>query len=128
MVDPARAALSPGGAVAVGLATLVGGWLPYDPCRLLIERSQLLFGVIADTFVVFVAWALNETARRTRRLHPRRRDDRHDDVGQCVLVTFNFIAANPPNDSERPRNNPTESPGSMSHHENEVVTRNTSAM
>jgi len=60
MVDPAKAALSPAAAVALGLGTLAGGWLVYDLlCRLLIERSQLLFGIIYYVFVVLVAWGLS---------------------------------------------------------------------
>lgn len=59
MVDPSKAALSPAAAVAIGLGTLAGGWLVYDTlCRLLIERSQLLFGVIFYVFVVLMAYVL----------------------------------------------------------------------
>lgn len=59
MVDPSKAALSPSAAVAIGLATLAGGWLVYDLlCRLLIERSQLLFGVIFYGFVVLMVFVL----------------------------------------------------------------------
>jgi uncharacterized membrane protein len=59
MVDPSVAAISPGTAVAIGLGTLAGGWVVYDVlCRLLINRSQLLFGIIYYAFVVAVAWAL----------------------------------------------------------------------
>lgn len=59
MVDPARAALSPGMAVGIGLATLAGGWVVYDLlCRALLERSQVVFGVIYYVFVVAVAWGL----------------------------------------------------------------------
>jgi uncharacterized membrane protein len=59
MVDPARAALSPVAAVVIGLATLAGGWMVYDwLCRILIERSQVLFGAIFYGFVVLMAWLL----------------------------------------------------------------------
>lgn len=59
MVDPSKAALSPAAAVAIGIATLAGGWLVYDLlCRVLIERSQLLFGVIFYAFVVLMAFVL----------------------------------------------------------------------
>ena len=59
MVDPAVSSLTPGQAVLVGLATLVGGWLFYDGlCRLFIKRSQLVFGVIYFAFVVGVAYVL----------------------------------------------------------------------
>jgi len=59
MVDPSVAAISPATAVAIGLGTLAGGWVVYDVlCRLLINRSQLLFGLIYYSFVVAVAYAL----------------------------------------------------------------------
>jgi uncharacterized membrane protein len=61
MVDPARMAMSPTSAVAIGLGTLAGGWLVYDLlCRLLIDRSQLLFGAIFYLFVVLVASGLTQ--------------------------------------------------------------------
>ncbi len=61
MVDPGQGVLSPGQAVGVGLATLGLGWVVYDAlARLLIERSQLLFGIVYYAFVVAVAWGLGE--------------------------------------------------------------------
>jgi len=60
MIDPAKAALTPGAAIGIGCAALVGGWLVYDGlCRLLIKRSLLLFAELYFVFVVAVAWALN---------------------------------------------------------------------
>ncbi|HNE14787.1 MAG TPA: urate hydroxylase PuuD [Rhodocyclaceae bacterium] len=59
MVDPAKAALSPAAAIGIGLATLAGGWLVYDGlCRLLINRSLLLFAALYFAFVMAVAWGL----------------------------------------------------------------------
>jgi len=59
MVDPNQAPLNPAAAVVIGLGTLAGGWLVYDQlCRFLLERSQLLFGVVFYVFVVAVAWGL----------------------------------------------------------------------
>lgn len=59
MVDPAKAALAPGQAIGIGVATLVGGWLVYDGlCRLLMQRSLLLFGALYFAFVVAVAFGL----------------------------------------------------------------------
>lgn len=59
MVDPAKAALTPAGAIGVGLATLAGGWLVYDGlCRLLMKRSLLLFAALYFIFVVAVAYTL----------------------------------------------------------------------
>jgi uncharacterized membrane protein len=60
MVDPAKAALTPGAAIGIGLLTLAGGWLVYDGlCRLLMKRSMLLFAGLYFLFVVAVAWGLN---------------------------------------------------------------------
>ena len=59
MVDPAKAALPPSLAVLLGLGTLVLGWIVYDLlCRLLMERSALLFAAAFYAFVVAVAWLL----------------------------------------------------------------------
>jgi len=59
MVDPAKAALTPGQAIGVGLTTLAGGWLVYDGlCRLLMKRSLLLFAALYFIFVVAVAYVL----------------------------------------------------------------------
>ncbi|MBI3525899.1 MAG: urate hydroxylase PuuD [Betaproteobacteria bacterium] len=61
MVDPSRPGLTPAAAVAVGLATLAGGWLAYDVlCRLMIERSQVLFGILYYGFVVLMTWLLTQ--------------------------------------------------------------------
>lgn len=60
MVDPAKAALSPPLAVAIGLGSLVLGWLVYDGlCRLFIERSQLAFAAVYTIFVATMAYVLN---------------------------------------------------------------------
>jgi len=59
MVDPAKAALPPSLAVLLGLGTLALGWIVYDLlCRLLMERSALLFAAAFYAFVVAVAWLL----------------------------------------------------------------------
>ncbi len=61
MVDPAKAALTPGGAIGVGLLTLAGGWVVYDGlCRLLMKRSLLLFAVLYFIFVLAVAYVLTD--------------------------------------------------------------------
>jgi len=61
MLDPSRAALTPGQAVAVGIACLVGGWLVYDGlCRLLAERSPAVLGATYFAFVVAMAWGLTQ--------------------------------------------------------------------
>lgn len=59
MVDPAKANLSPGAAIGIGLATLVVGWLVYDVlCRVLLRRNLLVFAGLYFAFVVAVAWGL----------------------------------------------------------------------
>ena len=59
MVDKNVADLTPAAAVAVGLGTLALGWLVYDTlCRLLFDKSVLLFGVIYFVFVIGVAYTL----------------------------------------------------------------------
>lgn len=59
MIDPARAALTPGAAITIGIATLAGGWLAYDIlCRVLMRHSLLLFATIYFGFVVAVAYGL----------------------------------------------------------------------
>ena len=61
MIDPSRAALTPVQAVAIGIASIAGGWLVYDSlCRLLVDRSPLLLGAIYFGFVVGVAWGLTQ--------------------------------------------------------------------
>ncbi len=61
MLDPAKAALSPTLAVLLGVATLGIGWVVYDLlCRLLMERSALLFAAVFYAFVVGVAFALTQ--------------------------------------------------------------------
>ena len=59
MVDPSVSSITPGQSVALGIGTLVLGWIVYDQlARLLIERSQLLFAVLYVAFVTFVSWGL----------------------------------------------------------------------
>lgn len=59
MIDPARAALTPGAAIAIGIGTLTAGWLVYDIlCRMLMRHSLLLFAALYFGFVVAVAYGL----------------------------------------------------------------------
>ena len=61
MIDPAKAALTPGAAIGIGCAALIGGWLVYDClCRLLLNRSLLLLATLYFVFVVVVAWTLTD--------------------------------------------------------------------
>ncbi|GGP28002.1 urate hydroxylase PuuD [Silvimonas amylolytica] len=59
MIDAGSVIQTPGAAVMTGIATLVIGWLVYDGlCRLLFNRSPLLFGAIYYGFVVIVGLVL----------------------------------------------------------------------
>ncbi len=59
MIDPEHWITTPWIAVLVGLGTLATGWLVYDAlCRLLIDRSQLLFAVVYTLFVAIMAFLL----------------------------------------------------------------------
>ncbi|GGP24082.1 urate hydroxylase PuuD [Silvimonas iriomotensis] len=59
MIDANSAIQTPGAAVLTGMATLVTGWLVYDGlCRLLFNRSPLLFGAIYYGFVVITGFVL----------------------------------------------------------------------
>lgn len=59
MIDPAVSSISASDAVDIGLGTLIVGYIVYDLlARLLIERSQLLFGIIYGAFVVAVTYVL----------------------------------------------------------------------
>ncbi len=61
MVDPAKLALSPAASVGIGIGTLALGWIVYDLlCRLLIERSQLLFAGIFYAFLVMASFVLDQ--------------------------------------------------------------------
>ncbi|KAF7599747.1 MAG: hypothetical protein CGU28_01685 [Candidatus Dactylopiibacterium carminicum] len=59
MIDPNVSSITPGQSIAIGLGTLVLGWVVYDQlARRLIERSQLLFAIIYVAFVTAVTYAL----------------------------------------------------------------------
>ena len=58
LIDKSVLALSPGAAVAVSLAFVIGGWLVYDLlCRLLAGNENLLAGAML-ALVMAAAWAL----------------------------------------------------------------------
>ena len=71
MLDAGKLLQTPQAAVLTGLATLGGGWLVYDLlCRWLFGRSQRLFAVIYGSFVLAVAWGLDQLlAGRAMFLH-----------------------------------------------------------
>lgn len=59
LIDPAVAALSPIQAIAIGIGTLVLGWLIYDGlCRSPLGRDDRLLGLAVLAMSVFAAWGL----------------------------------------------------------------------
>lgn len=60
LVDPAKAALAPWQAVAIGLSALVLGWLFYDlACKSPLGRDNRLLGAVWFAFLLGAAFALN---------------------------------------------------------------------
>lgn len=60
LIDPAKANLSQPAAIAIGLGSLVVGWLVYDGlCRSPLGRDNRLLGVAWFAFLVLTAWALD---------------------------------------------------------------------
>ncbi|MGB0663044.1 MAG: urate hydroxylase PuuD [Pontibacterium sp.] len=60
MVDPAKAELLPWQAVALGVATLVLGWLVYEGlCRTSLVNHGLAFGVVCLSLIAVVAYGLS---------------------------------------------------------------------
>jgi uncharacterized membrane protein len=60
LIDPAKAALSPAEAIAIGLAALVVGWLFYDLlCRSPLGNSNRLLGVVWFAFLLGAAILLD---------------------------------------------------------------------
>jgi uncharacterized membrane protein len=60
LIDPAKAALSPGQGVAIGLASLALGWLVYDGlCRSPLRSSDLALGVFWFACLVWAAALLD---------------------------------------------------------------------
>jgi uncharacterized membrane protein len=60
LIDPARAILSPGAAIGIGLAALALGWLVYDGlCRSPVGASNLALGIFWFVCLLFAASALD---------------------------------------------------------------------
>jgi uncharacterized membrane protein len=60
LLDPAKAALSPAEAIAIGLAALVVGWLFYDLlCRSPLSKNNRLLGVVWFAFLLAAAILLD---------------------------------------------------------------------
>lgn len=60
LIDPAKAPLSPGAGIAIGLASLAVGWLVYDVlCRSPLGENNLLLGLFWFVCLLFAAHLLN---------------------------------------------------------------------
>jgi uncharacterized membrane protein len=60
LIDPAKAALSPGAAIAIGLAALALGWLVYDGlCRSPVGSNNLALGIFWFVCLLFAASLLD---------------------------------------------------------------------
>jgi uncharacterized membrane protein len=60
LIDPAKAALSPAAAIAIGLAALALGWLVYDGlCRSPVGSGNLALGIFWFACLLFAASALD---------------------------------------------------------------------
>jgi uncharacterized membrane protein len=59
LIDPSVAALTPTVAIAIGIGTLIAGWLIYDGlCRSPLGRDDRLLGLAVLALSVFAAWGL----------------------------------------------------------------------
>lgn len=62
MTDPALVNLSSGQAIAIGLSTLLGGWIVYDLlCRSPLGKRPVWFGIVIYVLIVMVAYLLSQT-------------------------------------------------------------------
>ncbi|MGQ0559007.1 MAG: urate hydroxylase PuuD [Sphingosinicella sp.] len=60
LLDPAKAALSPAAAIAIGLGSLVVGWLVYDLlCRSPAGKHDALLGLLWFLVLLWAAWVLD---------------------------------------------------------------------
>lgn len=60
LVDPAKANLIPVDAVAIGVTSLIVGWLFYDLlCKSPLRRDNRVIGVVWFAFLLFAAWFLD---------------------------------------------------------------------
>jgi uncharacterized membrane protein len=60
LIDPAKVALSPAAAIAIGLAALALGWLVYDLlCRSPLRENNLLLGLFWFVFLLWSAMVLD---------------------------------------------------------------------
>lgn len=61
LIDPARMALEPAQATAIGLMFLAGGWVFYDAlCKSPVGDNNLLFGIVWFAALTAASWALSQ--------------------------------------------------------------------
>jgi len=61
LIDPAKAALSSWLAIAIGIGTLLGGWLLYEAaCRTPLVNRGLAFGLVMLALLTLITWALGQ--------------------------------------------------------------------
>ena len=60
LVDPAVLDISQGAAIAIGIGTLVFGWIVYDLlCKSPFSKNNVLFGILLFLFIAGIAWFLS---------------------------------------------------------------------
>ncbi|MDB5721315.1 MAG: rane protein [Alphaproteobacteria bacterium] len=60
LIDPAKADLSPGVAIAIGLGAIAVGWLVYELlCRSMAQAGNLVIGLFWFVFLLWSAWTLD---------------------------------------------------------------------
>jgi uncharacterized membrane protein len=71
LIDPAKAALSPAVAIAIGLASLAGGWVAYDLlCRSSLGANNLALGICWFMILLLAAYGLDSVfAARAAYMH-----------------------------------------------------------
>lgn len=62
LIDPSVAQLTPTVAIAIGLASIIGGWVVYDLlCRTPLAKHSLILGIILMLLVCALSYGLSET-------------------------------------------------------------------
>src|SRR3954463_302147 len=61
MIDPSIAFLSPGRAIAIGAASMIGSWIVYDVlCRSPLGKNNALLGLIVFGLLGLLGWELSQ--------------------------------------------------------------------
>ena len=87
LIDPGVMPLTGPEAIAISVVSLAAGWFVYDGlCRSPIGENTTLLAVAVFVLIVAAAFIFTQVFSGARRVHPCRRDDRHDHGGQRVRV------------------------------------------